>query len=175
VFGNADHLGTEEILERLHNLEEAPWSDLRGKPLDARSLSQRLRQYEVRSKNVRIDGKVVKGYSSADLFDPWSRYLPANASDASQDETQTDTPQRYIEEEQGTLGSPPNEPATSATSATQPCPDTGHTPKHTNGQWTCPDCQNARPARHCDGCGNELPNTTTGNRCPDGTCDPWAA
>ncbi|MGD0894554.1 MAG: DUF3631 domain-containing protein [Acidimicrobiales bacterium] len=77
VFGEREHLSTEEILAALVALEDAPWADLRGKPLDARSLARRLARYEVKPRTVRIGDRTSKGYSRADLFDPWSRYLPA--------------------------------------------------------------------------------------------------
>lgn len=38
VFGDAERLPTKTILEWLNALEESPWSDIRGKELDARSL-----------------------------------------------------------------------------------------------------------------------------------------
>ncbi len=44
------------ILARLHELPEAPWSDLRGKPLDSRDLSKRLGKYEITSWQHRVDG-----------------------------------------------------------------------------------------------------------------------
>jgi Protein of unknown function (DUF3631) len=56
VFGDTEVLATETILEPLHALEESPWVDLRGKPLDARGLSNRLGKYELRPKSVRLDG-----------------------------------------------------------------------------------------------------------------------
>jgi hypothetical protein len=77
VFGVRDALATEDILKGLHAIEEAPWADLRGKPLDARGLAQRLRQYGIGSKNVRIGMHIVKGYARADLHDSWARYLPS--------------------------------------------------------------------------------------------------
>ncbi len=76
VFGDADAHSTGTILDRLHDLDEAPWADLRGKPLDARGLARRLRQYEVTSTNVKVDGKVLKGYRREHLWDAWTRYLP---------------------------------------------------------------------------------------------------
>lgn len=76
VFGDADTLPTEAILTRLHDLDEAPWGDLRGKPMDARGLARRLRQYDVRSKTVRVGDATPKGYSRTDLHDAWTRYLP---------------------------------------------------------------------------------------------------
>jgi hypothetical protein len=87
IFGDTDAMSGEEILTALHGLEEAPWSDLRGKPLNARGLASRLRQYGVRSVNVRIGGSVPKGYRREDLHDPWSRYLPPVADKSSQSAT----------------------------------------------------------------------------------------
>ena len=75
VFGDRDTLSTEEVLDGLKKLDEAPWADLRGKPLDARRLANYLRPYGVSSKNLRTDGRVLKGFSREDLLDPWSRYL----------------------------------------------------------------------------------------------------
>jgi len=60
VFQGADQLHTATLLERLHKLDEAPWSDLRGKPLDARGLAYRLGAYGVGSKDVRIGPDVKK-------------------------------------------------------------------------------------------------------------------
>jgi hypothetical protein len=60
VFGDADGLWTEAILERLHNLKEAAWSDIRGKPLNDRGLAQRLGNYQVHSKDVRENAGPAK-------------------------------------------------------------------------------------------------------------------
>lgn len=89
IFRGREYMGTDEIIKELCALDEAPWADLRGKPIDARGLAVRLHQYGIKSKNVRTDGKVVKGYAREDLWDAWQRYLTA----------------------------PPKESATSATSA----------------------------------------------------------
>ena len=76
VFGDADVMATETILERLNALEESPWADLRGRELDARGLANRLRRYEVKPQTVRPDaGHTAKGYRREDLADIWSRYL----------------------------------------------------------------------------------------------------
>lgn len=82
VFRNNDRLGSDAILKALHAMDEAPWSDLRGKPLDARGLAMRLKPYGVTSKNLRGDGAVLKGYDRADLLDPWARYLSLSSRDA---------------------------------------------------------------------------------------------
>jgi len=80
VFGDEDRLATETALARLHDLDEAPWSDLRGRPLDARGLARRLTTYGVRSTKVKVDGKALQGYRREDLHDSWQRYLPSPPS-----------------------------------------------------------------------------------------------
>jgi hypothetical protein len=79
VFGNAEEMFSKSILQALHEMAEAPWSDLKGKPLDERGLANRLRQYGVRSKTVRIGAVTLKGYARADLADLWVRYLSSAA------------------------------------------------------------------------------------------------
>jgi hypothetical protein len=76
VFGLRDEMSSKDILHALRELEEAPWTDLRGKPLDERGLAKRLRQYGVRSKTVRIGMTTAKGYSRADFIDVWNRTCP---------------------------------------------------------------------------------------------------
>jgi hypothetical protein len=75
VFADRAALSTSDLLFALTSLEEAPWGDLKGKPVDSRKLANLLKPYGVSSKNVRIGSEVVKGYSVEDLFDPWQRYL----------------------------------------------------------------------------------------------------
>jgi len=79
----ADKLSTDDILQALHDIVESPWSELRGKPLDPRGLARYLSKYEVKSKQVRIGEKTLKGYELADLYDPFSRYLPPVDADMS--------------------------------------------------------------------------------------------
>ena len=75
VFGDRDAMATASILESLNALEESPWGDLRGKPLDSRGLAMRLKRYGVTSKNVRDGDSVPKSYTREDLYDVWQRYL----------------------------------------------------------------------------------------------------
>jgi hypothetical protein len=76
LFDTAPHLFTDTILAALHKMPEAPWSDLKGKPLDSRGLASRLKAYGVGSKKVRIGEATRQGYTAEDLHDPWRRYLP---------------------------------------------------------------------------------------------------
>lgn len=75
VFGTAVSMATDSILKALHAMEEAPWADLRGKPLDARGLAMRMKPYGVQSKKLRIGSATFQGYERADLADAWARYL----------------------------------------------------------------------------------------------------
>jgi hypothetical protein len=77
VFGERDRMFTEDVLAALVGLDEAPWSDLRGKPLDARGLAFRLGKYGVHPRLVRDADQVFRGYTRADLADSWSRYVTA--------------------------------------------------------------------------------------------------
>ena len=70
-----DTMASKTILNRLIEMEEAPWKDLKGKPLDERGLAHRLRQYGIKSKTIRVGEATPKGYASADFHDAWSRYL----------------------------------------------------------------------------------------------------
>lgn len=74
---DASGLLTETLLAALHEIEEAPWSDLRGRPLDARRLARLLRPYGIARASVRVGTRAAKGYRRDDLADAWTRYLPA--------------------------------------------------------------------------------------------------
>ncbi len=79
IFGDADQLATETILQRLNDLDEAPWNDLRGKSLEPRRLANYLRPYGIKSKTIRISTSTAKGYTREDLSDAWERYLDTDS------------------------------------------------------------------------------------------------
>ncbi|MGQ4431015.1 DUF3631 domain-containing protein [Streptomyces sp. SAS_260] len=82
VMVGIDRLPTIAILDRLNALDDAPWADLQGKPLDNRRLSKMLSEYmtgdnePIASRNIKTAGSVLKGYYTADLWDAWARYCP---------------------------------------------------------------------------------------------------
>lgn len=76
IFGDAEAKSSELILRELIDLDESPWGDLRGKPLDSRRLSSYLRPYGVAPRVVRIGTVLARGYARTDLWDAWVRYLP---------------------------------------------------------------------------------------------------
>ncbi len=75
VFGEAESMTTAAILAALHEMDEAPWGDIRGKPLDDRGLARRLKKYDIHPKVIRIGENTARGYDRADLRDAWDRYL----------------------------------------------------------------------------------------------------
>lgn len=92
VFSDALQLSTRDILDRLCALEESPWSDLKGMPMDARRLSHFLKDYGVKPTTIRIGETTPKGYTAAALHDAWIRYVPVApigaATPATSDTTQ---------------------------------------------------------------------------------------
>ena len=76
VFGDHLALSTNTILEALVTMEEAPWADIKGSPINARRLSNYLKPYGVSSCTFRDGSKTPKGYRREDLHDAWLRYLP---------------------------------------------------------------------------------------------------
>ena len=71
-----DWLATSVLLEHLTHDDDAPWGDLKGKPLDARRLAKMLRIYNVRPSKIRDGETTVRGYRHSDLADAFGRYLP---------------------------------------------------------------------------------------------------
>jgi Protein of unknown function (DUF3631) len=87
IFDGVDKLSSKMILHRLIEIEESPWGDIRGKPLDERGLAHRLRQYSIRSANIQIGDSRPKGYRRSDFIDAWTRYLPTPAAKSATDAT----------------------------------------------------------------------------------------
>jgi Protein of unknown function (DUF3631) len=75
--GMPAHMRSPAILTELQGIEESPWRDLKGKPLEERGLARLLRQYGIKSKVVRIGEATQRGYAKVDLMDAWERYLPS--------------------------------------------------------------------------------------------------
>ena len=74
----SDHaLPTVQLLERLKSDPESPWTDYGPTGLTAMKLGTILREYDIRSDNIRFpDDTQAKGYHRAEFTDAWSRYCP---------------------------------------------------------------------------------------------------
>ncbi|CAN5766983.1 hypothetical protein BH24CHL6_BH24CHL6_15380 [soil metagenome] len=79
VFEDADHLPTAELLHRLNDLEDAPWSEWYGQPLTARGLAKLLEPYGVTPLLRRLRGERRRGYFRSDFTDAWRRYVDTGA------------------------------------------------------------------------------------------------
>jgi hypothetical protein len=53
--------------------ETAPWADMRLTPARVASM---LAPYNIKPKDMRIGGKVLRGYESTQFEDAFERYLP---------------------------------------------------------------------------------------------------
>jgi Protein of unknown function (DUF3631) len=76
VFGDRDQVPTVALLEALIGREEAPWGDLRGKPLDPRGLARQLKQYDIKPEVLWFGSRQERGYRRSDFAEAWGRYLP---------------------------------------------------------------------------------------------------
>ncbi|MEV7107409.1 DUF3631 domain-containing protein [Streptomyces atroolivaceus] len=90
VMVGVDRLPTIAVIDRLNALDDAPWADMGGRPLDSRRLSKMLREYmtgdnePIVTRNIRTAGGILKGYFAADLADAWTRYCPPTPQQALQ-------------------------------------------------------------------------------------------
>jgi Protein of unknown function (DUF3631) len=75
VFGDDDAMATASILGKLLALDESPWGDIRGKPLDARGLARLLKEHGIKSKVLRVGDGTIRGHNRRDFADAWARYL----------------------------------------------------------------------------------------------------
>lgn len=72
---NADRISSNDLVDELCNMPEAPWSNLRGEPIDARFIGKELRRYEITSTTIRVHGQVAKGFKLSDFTDAFARYV----------------------------------------------------------------------------------------------------
>ncbi|MGO8925126.1 MAG: DUF3631 domain-containing protein [Xanthobacteraceae bacterium] len=76
VLADDEQAATSAILDKLHKLDESPWADIRGKPLNDRGLAVRLRPYGIKPHVIRVGSATPRGYRRADFANAWARYLP---------------------------------------------------------------------------------------------------
>lgn len=74
VFEDREAMTTNDILVDLIAIKESPWGDLKGKPLNDRGLANRLRQYGIKSKQIRFG---EKGLATTEPI--WSRFGSATS------------------------------------------------------------------------------------------------
>jgi hypothetical protein len=174
VFGGDDALYSTTILDRLHKLEDAPWGDWYSRLLTTRDLAKLLRPYQVRAKNLREHGTGAprKGYTRADLHEPWSRYLPLHPPHPPhRDQAAAQPDQAHVADQLPLSATSATEPdvvadvadrldpsATGLTSQVADVAEVAHTPSANGNGW-----RYDQPMTPCVACG-----TGTTNRAPSG-------
>jgi hypothetical protein len=156
AFGQRPKLFTANLLAILREMDAAPWSDLKGKPLTEYSLAGLLRGYEITPGDVRIGEARAKGYKRADFADAWARYCPPPASDKSATSATSATAQ---------VSGPPfvadrelvaDRSATSSESATRSEPVTSHVAAVAD----VADLRQADRPPECEHCGEPITSPT---------------
>jgi hypothetical protein len=75
--GDPESVSTDALLFALNGDPEAPWAESARGGLTPRALAGMLREYGIRSANVRMpDQTQRKGYTRAKFTDAWRRYCP---------------------------------------------------------------------------------------------------
>jgi len=115
VFGDARSVTTDDLIGRLTGdhpigvdqdgdpafMTDAPWSNLKGSPIDPRGLASYLRRFDVRPKKIKVDGVALQGYTREDLWDAWQRYAPSTPVEPELPEP----PEPEVESSTGSAGS----------------------------------------------------------------------
>ena len=78
-----DRLFSEEIIDRLHQMEDRPWPEYgrQHRPITKAQLARTLKPFGVAPSTVRRDLKTGKGYKLSTLKDLFERYLTSENSD----------------------------------------------------------------------------------------------
>lgn len=81
ALGDAQMIWTGDLLDVINRDDSLPFGGWRnGQGLDARGLAKLLKPYGVKSRTLRMGSEVAKGYSLADLAEPFARYLAASVT-----------------------------------------------------------------------------------------------
>jgi hypothetical protein len=99
----AASIGTKSLLVLLHNLDESPWGELKGKPLHDRGLAKLLKEYGIESKQIRVGEWTGKGYLREHFHDAWNRYVSDPVKSA-ETESETDLAKGAKHAKQGNTG-----------------------------------------------------------------------
>lgn len=77
-----DRIRSKHLVERLCDLEEAPWDEYKGRGLSTTSLANFLKSFDVSSKKLRFSTGAYRGYEVEAFNDAFRRYLPSQGGSA---------------------------------------------------------------------------------------------
>ncbi len=73
--GDADKIFSTELVSRLKAIETSPWADWNGgKGLSQNALAQKLKNFDIRPRKVRIGEQSLQGYHWESFKEAWERY-----------------------------------------------------------------------------------------------------
>lgn len=78
LMDGEEKMTSEDIVKALGEMADRPWSDWkRGKPINQVQVARMLKGFGIKSQNIWINGKVPKGYYTADILAAQNRYSSA--------------------------------------------------------------------------------------------------
>jgi len=80
LFENTEpRLPSATIVDHLAQLEDRPWPEWgrSRNPISTRAMARLLKPFEIRPRNIRARGRIVKGYDANDFADAFSRFPSA--------------------------------------------------------------------------------------------------
>jgi len=107
AVAKTDRISSRDLVNWLNGFTDRPWHDLPGlrivdcgqrKEVTELWLAQQLRPYGIRPKTMRIGDKTPKGYTEADLLDPFKRYVPRSEWEAFKAEAERQRAERQAAE-----------------------------------------------------------------------------
>lgn len=75
IVEDKEKIAIAELVTQLVAIEDAPWGDLRGKPLTTQGLGWRLRPFGVKAKSIKLHGETKRGYEREQFAEVFARYL----------------------------------------------------------------------------------------------------
>ncbi|GAB4084085.1 DUF3631 domain-containing protein [Myceligenerans cantabricum] len=76
AFADAEAIPSAALVDRLKLDDESPWPTYGKSGLTVRQLADLLREFDIVSRNLRLETGQAKGYRRADFADAWNRYCP---------------------------------------------------------------------------------------------------
>jgi len=76
---NHDRFATEQLLEYLNTFDDKPYKHVRKGGMNGYDLSIKFKPYGIRSKQLKLNGRNIKGYEVMKFKDIFARYLPTDS------------------------------------------------------------------------------------------------
>lgn len=122
IFESCDRVHSDDLVNKLIAMDDRPWSEWkRGFPLTKNSISKLLKPYQIKTKQLKINGVNRHGYEKSSFDDAFKRYLSPPPIDTTSGNATTLQPScdkgcrgnqnatpKYSENQNATLKRPPD-------------------------------------------------------------------